>query len=401
MDAKQLKARLPATAFAFRGYNVTNLGRSAELLEHPQYGPVVEEHLAAASELATRVMGQTGEVRRSFAMSLLPARFARRPPVRSIDLVSRVRNREETTLDSYADAVALIVAMELAQIELLRRFFDVELAEAKLQFGFSLGEIAANIAGGVLSLEAIRVPLSLADDCVRLAQDLTLGVVFCRRKPLPMEHVRRLCVRVNQEGRGIIGVSAVLSPNSVLVMGQQDTLDRLKAELDKVADDRVFLRKNEHPWPPLHTPIVWEKAIPNRAAMLMLTLDGGTTPPKPPIVSLVTGKTSYNDYNARDLLHRWTDHPQLLWDAVYETLSQGVEVVVHAGPTPNIIPATFNRLRENVEAQMKASLGLRAMSGIVTRPWLKSLAPTRTALLRAPLVQHVILEDWLLENAPE
>jgi hypothetical protein len=28
-----------ATAFAFRGYNVTNLGRTPELLAHPSYGP--------------------------------------------------------------------------------------------------------------------------------------------------------------------------------------------------------------------------------------------------------------------------------------------------------------------------------------------------------------------------
>ena len=31
-------------AFAFRGYNVTNLGRTPELLEHPAYGPIVEKH---------------------------------------------------------------------------------------------------------------------------------------------------------------------------------------------------------------------------------------------------------------------------------------------------------------------------------------------------------------------
>lgn len=199
----------------------------------------------------------------------------------------------------------------------------------------------------------------------------------------------------------MIGVSAVLSPNSVLLIGQGDTLDRFKAQIDEVAEDRVHLRKNEHPWPPLHTPIVWQKYIPNRAALLMTTMSGGLTAPTPPVISLVTGKSSYNDYNSRDLLYRWTDHTQLLWDAVYETLAQGVETIIHVGPQPNIIPATFRRLQENVEAQVKASLGLRAVSGMVGRPWLKALLPARTALLRAPLVRHVILEDWLLDHSPE
>jgi len=36
--------------------------------------------------------------------------------------------------------------------------------------------------------------------------------------------------------------------------------------------------------------------------------------------------------------------------------------------------------------------------GSARRRWLTALLPSRTALLRAPYVQHVILEDWLLEQ---
>lgn len=377
MDLLQLKARLSSTAFAFRGYNITNLGRTAELLEHSVYGPVMEEYLQVASEVGSEKVG------------------------RKMDLVGRVRRREETSLDTYADAIALILAVEIGQMEILRRFFQIEVSGAKLCFGFSLGEIGALTAAGTLSLaDAVCVPVAMAADSVKLAENITLGVLFCRRKPLPLDQLRRLCVHVNQEGRGIIGISAVLSPNSVLLIGQQDTLDRLKTQIDAVADDRVFLRKNEHLWPPLHTPIVWEKCIPNRAALMMATMSSGFAAPKPTVLSLVTGKASYNDYNTRELLHRWTDHTQLLWDAVYETLAQGVDTVIHVGPDPNIILATFHRLRDNVEVQIKASLGLRAVSSMVGRPWVKSLLPARTALLRAPLLQHVVLEDWLLANPP-
>ena len=47
----ELIARMPTAAFAFRGYNVTNLGKTPELLEHPVYGPTFEKHLKAASEI--------------------------------------------------------------------------------------------------------------------------------------------------------------------------------------------------------------------------------------------------------------------------------------------------------------------------------------------------------------
>jgi hypothetical protein len=53
-----------------------------------------------------------------------------------------------------------------------------------------------------------------------------------------------------------------------------------------------------------------------------------------------------------------------------------------------------------VQAQLTGNslnkLGLRAMARAVRRPWLTALLPSRTALLRAPTVEHIILEDWLL-----
>ena len=166
--------------------------------------------------------------------------------------------------------------------------------------------------------------------------------------------------------------------------------------------DRVYLRKNHDKWPPVHTPLVWQRNIPNRVGMLAHTLKGGFTKPNPPIFSMVTGKASYNEHNARETLIQWIDHPQKLWDAVYETLASGIETVIHVGPAPNLIPATFNRLRDNVQAQLTGNslnkLGLRAMARAVRRPWLTALLPSRTALLRAPTVEHIILEDWLLEQ---
>jgi [acyl-carrier-protein] S-malonyltransferase len=64
------------------------------------------------------------------------------------------------------------------------------------------------------------------------------------------------------------------------------------------------------------------------------------------------------------------------------------------------VPATFRRLSDNVRAQARESLSMRALSAAARRRWLKNLLPERTALFRAPYVQQIILEDWLLENAP-
>jgi [acyl-carrier-protein] S-malonyltransferase len=121
------------------------------------------------------------------------------------------------------------------------------------------------------------------------------------------------------------------------------------------------------------------------------------------VFSLATGKADYDDHNTRTILNRWCDHPQLLWEAVFETLSMGADLLVHVGPEPNLVPATFRRIADNVRAQMAGrsprSLGLRAMSSM-WRPWVAKWISSRSALLRAPYVEHVILEDWLLENAP-
>lgn len=376
LSPQELKECVPRAVVAFRGYNVTNLGRSYELLAHAKYGPIVKECLREASRVCGEVIG------------------------RRVNLVERVRRRREVTLRTYAESIALIMAMERAQIQALEEFFGVSFHNAKYAMGYSLGEITAVALTGVMDFyDAMRVPLVLAADCAELAPGVTLGVLFSRGRSLPLHTVRKKCLEINQLGAGVIGISACLAPNSLLVMGQGDTLDRLRVALDDLPE-KVHLRKNSSLFPPLHTPIVWQRNIPTRAAVLMQRMAGGLTTPDPPILSLVTGNCGYNDYNAREILQNWTDHPQLLWDAVYETLRANVDLVIHAGPEPNIIPATYTRLKDNVEAEIKGKVGMQALSAVVHHPWIKRLLPERTALLRAPKVRQIILEDWLLAQSP-
>ena len=65
---------------------------------------------------------------------------------RRVDLVDRVRRQEETTLASYDEAIALIVAVELAQIELLDEFFGIRLRQG--QTGLRLQPGRADRGGG-------------------------------------------------------------------------------------------------------------------------------------------------------------------------------------------------------------------------------------------------------------
>ena len=373
----ELAKGIKRTALAFRGYNQTNLGRTADLLALPEYRPTLERHLQNASEICAQAIG------------------------RPVNLVERVESGVETALADYAESIALIVSVELAQLELLKEFHNLDYHDAAFSFGFSLGEIAALVAGGSYEIaDALRIPLELSSDGIDLASDVTLGILFCRRDELSVDRVNQIMLEINALGKGVIGISTHLGPNSVLVMGSGETMGLLRGRLKEIAPKGVHLRNNEHRWPPLHTPIVWEKDFTTRAARMLHTLPGGFKAPQPPILSLVTGKISYDDFNARSHMIRWVDHTQKLWDAVYEVLSSGIKTVLHIGPAPNIIPATFDRLASNVETQTKQSRRMQALSAAADRVWLKNLLPRRAALLRAPKIQHIVLEDWLIEHAP-
>lgn len=381
--AEQIRERQATTAFCFRGYNNTNLGRTPELLDHPAYGPVLERFLRADAEVCSEATG------------------------RKFDLIGRVRARRESTPETFAEDIPLIVAVERAHIAILKEFFDIDYARTRLAMGYSIGEITSLVCSGVYEMQDLLRPLlTMADECAELAQDVTMGVVFSRGPALDIDSVVRLCMKITAERQGVIDVSSYLAPNTVLLLGQGDTIDRFKSQMGEVLGKQVHLRKNTHKWPPLHTSLLWSRGLSNRAAAVMQTMPGGFVAPIPPVLSLVNGKVSYNDFNSRILLNLWVDHPQRLWDAINELLTMGIDLMLHIGPEPNLIPATFTRISDNVNAQLnrwpfKSNLGRRAVTGLVRRPWLAKVISTRAAILRAPFVAHVIVEDWLLaQKAP-
>lgn len=370
---------LSQAALAFRGYNVTNLGRTSELLAHPTYRAIVDFELRRFGDVCAEVIG------------------------RPVDLVQRVTEHREPGIEAYAEAIALIVAAEVAQLRLLQEIHEIDTTRAGLSFGFSLGELVAVSCAGIFAPDhMIRVPLAMAADAVELAADVTLGVLFSRGPVIKYAQVQRLCELVTCEGQGTIGVSSILSPNTYLLLGQRNTVNRFRELMKHSLPHRAQLRINENRWPPLHTPIARQRNLPDRAAVMMETLPGGTGPPSPAVFSLVTGKQSYLDGSPREILRQWVDQPQRLWDAVDYCLAAGIETVIHVGPEPNLILATFTRLSENIREETAgnslSSLSMRAVSGIARHSWLAGLLPGRTNLLRAPYVNQVILENWLLEN---
>jgi len=380
--ADNLSDRMPTAAFAFRGYNVTNLGKTPELLEHPVYGPTFEKHLKGASEIFTAAT------------------------LKRVDLVKRVRLREETSLESYGEALCLIGGASLAQLECLHEHFGIAFNTAKLAIGYSLGEIVALSAADVYRLDALLIPiLKFSEDCVELARTTRMGIVFSRGPILDTQAIERLCVLVTAKGQGTIAISTYLSPNTVLVLGQGGALDLLKAAIKDQFGREVNLKENPHKWPPIHTPIVKQRQVPDRAGVLIESIPGGHQAPSIPIESCVTGAASYNDFNSREILCEWISRPQRLWDVLENVLHADVDTLIHVGPEPNLIPSTMTRIAANVEEQMKKStlskLGLQAVTSITrVRPWLAQYIHKQACLLRAPLIENIVLEDWLLANAP-
>jgi [acyl-carrier-protein] S-malonyltransferase len=250
--------------------------------------------------------------------------------------------------------------------------------------------------------DLVRVPIAMSEDCAELAHEVTLAVLFSRGPVLDFDVVRRLCLEISQQGSGIIAISTYLSPNSVLLMGQNGTLRHFETLVHEMFPKQVYLRRHQHRYPPLHTPIMWLRNIPNRTAVLLQTTPGGFRAPSVPLLSMVTGEASYQEFNSREMMHRWVDHPQRLWDIVYKVLADGIETVIHVGPSPNLVPATFRRLSSNIEAQTNGrglgKLGRRTLANLVRRPWLTRVLPSSAVLLRAPFVKQIILEDWLLEQ---
>ena len=269
---EDLKKRISTAAIAFRGYDVSNLGRSPELLEHPVYGPIVRSALEDASVLCSDAQGE------------------------KVDLVARVLQREPSELSTFVHDIGTVVGMQIAQFRILEEVFEIPVRQARLSFGHSIGELSALVLGGVYTMEQLLpVPLSLARDCAQLTADTTMGILSVHGAMLQIEDVEHLCASISRRGHGLIGPSTYLSPYQVLLIGQHDTLSVLEQEMSHFLPEGVTLRRRPNHWPPLHTPIVWERNIPNRTAIAMHHTGGGDRKPVPAVVSCTTGAASYDE----------------------------------------------------------------------------------------------------------
>ena len=170
---------------------------------------------------------------------------------------------------------------------------------------------------------------------------------------MDLDAILRLCTKITAEAHGIIDMSSHLAPNTVLLLGQNETIDRFKELMREALGKQVHLRKNAHKWPPLaHVDPVEQEPLEPRRPPPCRRCAGGFIAPVPPILSMVNGKVAYNDYNSRSIMNRWVDQPQRMWDSINELLTLGIDLILHVGPEPNLIPATFQRISENVNAQV-------------------------------------------------
>ena len=374
---EELKKRIKTSALAFRGYEERNVGRSAELLAHPVYGPIVSATMKRVSAICSEI---------------------RRAPV---DLEAHILARASTSLATFVEDIGTIVGMEVAQYKVLEQVFEIPIHQARLSFGHSIGELSSLLLGEVYELEQLLpVPLGLAQDCADLTANTTIGILSVSGEALSIEQVRRLCIKISSRGHGLIGPSTFLSPFKVILLGQADTFDLFESEMAAHFAGGPTLKRRPNRWPPLHTPLVWERNVPNRTALALYHIAGGDRKPTPPIVSCTTGVANYDEFNSRGILADWTDHPQRLWEAMKHTLASGVEVVIHVGPEPRLFPSGFERLSDKIRKLMRRRhldrLGNSLFPTISRNRWLNRSLPGKAALWRAPFLDHLVLEDWLL-----
>ena len=162
----------------------------------------------------------------------------------------------------------------------------------------------------------------------------------------------------------------------------------------------VTLRRRPNHWPPLHTPLVWERNIPNRTAMAMHHIGGGDRKPTPDRRFVHDGQRQLRrveqpcdpgrlDRPSPAVVGRHGEHPGL-----------GAEIVIHVGPEPKLFPTGFDRLSNRIMKQLKMRhldrLGSSVIPSISRNSWLTRKLPANAVLLRAPFLNHIILEDWLL-----
>ena len=293
------------------------------------------------------------------------------------------------------------MAIESIQLALLRELFNVNYFDASFSFGFSLGEIGAVIAGGVFDLNsALEVLLPLADDCVALARDATLGVLFTRSRELALDDIRRLCLEVNQEGRGVVGISAQLARTRcsslankirsiVLWLGPKTrstyTFIFARTITAGLRSTRRSCGKSKSPTGPPSGCTPCRSFMQRRAARLFaghrqLRLHAGQTPAN----CSANGSTIHSD-SGMPFMKRWFPASQPCYTSALGRTLFLLRLSVYSA---------------NVISQTQESRSLRALSAAVRRLWLRRLLPHRAALLRAPFIKHVILEDWLLDNSP-
>ena len=81
-------------------------------------------------------------------------------------------------------------------------------------------------------------------------------------------------------------------------------------------------------------------------------------------------------------------------------MASGAELVMHVGPDPKLLTTCFDRLSHRIMKQLKMRhldrLGSSVIPSIGRNGWLTRKLPANAVLLRAPFLEHLVLEDWLL-----
>src|SRR3954468_11738897 len=99
--------------------------------------------------------------------------------------------------------------------------------------------------------EVLSAPASMAEDAAALSENCVMGILFSRGPAIDEMDVNRLCRLITSEGKGTIAISSILTPNTYLLLGQNDTVARFKSQMHQFLPMPAHIKVNPERWPPL------------------------------------------------------------------------------------------------------------------------------------------------------
>ncbi|SEI05611.1 Acyl transferase domain-containing protein [Rheinheimera pacifica] len=219
-----------------------------------------------------------------------------------------------------------------------------------LVMGHSIGEFAAAVVAGVMSLDDA---VKLVAERGRLIQSLPVGSSMLAVRAVRADVAELLTEEVNS-----VNFAAINGPEALVLSGLTEHLKIVKAQLDQQGIASTLLNVSHAFHSKLMQPILEEF----RCLVASVTLQK----PKIPFVSCVTGELETAQFTRADYWVNHIEQPVLFEAALQTALGQGANTLLEIGPSAVLAKIARSQTKDS-EAQCHWSLdkGLSASEHIL------------------------------------